>query len=186
MHPTNQDLINHQFPLLPLTPALSPSFPLNPPALNPISHSSSTNNIDNLKFDNHDVYVYYSGPLLKSVHSVVLKPTFQDPDRVAYNNYITPLFTNGVIDGTFQVNRLARDVLETISTVIFIGSFTTAKGILVFNYAGNIVDNTNLYVLNQDFTTFATYKGGQYQNYLNVRIQINVKYNDYRVVTISY
>ena len=145
------------------------------------------NNIDNLVFQNHDTYVYYSRPLLISEHRVNVPPVNQDLDNVYYSSYITDLFVNGNIDGTYKVNRFTRQNLnDNLSNVTFIGTITTSKGTLVINYAGNIITSNNLYVLGQNFTTFATYKGGIYSQYINVKVSIDVSHNDYRVVTISY
>ena len=175
----------------------------------------SNNNIDNLVFQNHDTcgqrsklannvgraqlrehwvhrqadtYVYETAPFVNdSVHRIVLPAVTTDPDSVTYESYLTNLTTNGILSGTFKVNRFTRDNPNTnISTVTFLGTLSTTKGTLVFNYAGNIDVFNNLYVLNQDFITYATYKGGDYSKYLYVKISINVSDNDYRVVTISY
>jgi len=148
----------------------------------------SNNNIDNLIFQNHDTYVYETKPFVNdSVHLIVLPPVNQDPDTVTYESYLTLLTTNGVNTGTFKVNRFTREQpLDKLSTVTFLGTITTAKGTLVFNYAGNILTNNNLYVLTQNFVSYATYKGGDYGQYLNVKISIDASHNDYRVVTISY
>jgi len=147
------------------------------------------NNIDNLVFQNHDTYVYYSGPLLASEHRVSLPNVYPnpDPDTVFYSSYITDIYTNGIKDGTFKVNRFTRqDANDPISTLTFIGTLSTPKGVLVFNYAGDIIAVNNLYVIGQNFTSYATYKGGEYGKYLNVKVNIDASYNDYRVVTVSY
>lgn len=148
----------------------------------------SNNNIDNLVFQNHDTYVYETAPFVNdSVHRIVLPAVTIDPDTVSYESYFTNLTTNGIPSGTFKVNRFTRNNPNTdISNVTFIGTISTTKGTLVFNYAGNINTSNNLYVLNQDFITYATYKGDEYGKYLNVKISINASNNDYRVVTISY
>ena len=148
----------------------------------------NNNNIDNLVFENHDTYVYETAPFVNdSVHRIVLPAVTTDPDSVTYESYLTNLTTNGILSGTFKVNRFTRNNPATEkSNITFLGTLNTTKGTLVFNYAGNINVFSNLYVLNQDFTTYATYKGGEYGKYLNVKININVENNDYRVVTISY
>ena len=147
-----------------------------------------SNNIDNLVFQNHDTYVYESGPFVNdSVHRIVLPAVKLSPDTVTYESYFTNITTNGIPTGTFKVNRFTRnDPITETSNLTFLGTLSTMKGTLVFNYAGDINVFSNLYVLDQDFTTYATYKGGEYGKYLNVKININVANNDYRVVTISY
>jgi hypothetical protein len=112
---------------------------------------------------------------------------YQDLDKVNYSSFITPLYVNGQISGSWKVNRYQRENSnENLSTSTFIGTLTTSKGTLVINYAAEIINDNNLYVIGQDFVTYATYKSGEYSKYLNVKVRIDVSYNDYRVVTISY
>jgi hypothetical protein len=146
------------------------------------------NNIDNLVFQNHDTYVYYSEPILLSENRVKLPAVVNNNnDIVFYSNYITDIYTNGVKNGLFNVNRFTRqDANDDISTLTFIGTLTTPLGTLVFNYAGEIIKNNNLYVIGQNFVSYATYKGGEYGKYLNVKVSIDVSNNSYRVVTVSY
>ena len=145
------------------------------------------NNIDDLIFQHHDTYVYYSGPLLNSEHRINLEPINNDPDNVYYSSYITDLYVNEKKDGTYKVNRFTRNLTdEPLSSLLFIGTITTSKGTLIFNYGATILTNNNLYVLNQNLTTYATYKSDFYSKFLNVKININIQNNDYRVVTISY
>jgi hypothetical protein len=146
------------------------------------------NNIDNLIFDNHDTYVYFSKPILASEHRVNLPAVFNDDDIVYYSSYVEDLQNNGLVVGTFKPNRFTRnEVSESKIIVTFIGTIViNDKGTLVFNYASEIETGTNLYVVGQSFNAFATYKGGFYSKYLNVKISIDASNNDYRVVTISY
>lgn len=147
----------------------------------------NNNNIDNQIFHNHDTYVYYSKPLLESEHITTLEPINKDLDTVTYSNFITHLYVNGEISGNYKVNRFQRDIFDVdLSTSTFIGTITTNKGTLIINYAGEIIKNNNLYLLGQKFTTYATYKSGEYLKYLNVKVSIDVSNNDYRVMTISY
>ena len=145
------------------------------------------NNIDNLVFQNHDTYVYYSAPLLNSEHRLTLPPVNQDPDIVFYSSYITDLYVNGNKNGTFKVNRFTREEFnDKLTIVTFIATITTEYGTLMINYAGNIITSNDLYALGQNFITYATYKSGIYAKYLNVKVSINVPEFDYRVITISY
>ena len=75
---------------------------------------------------------------------------------------------------------------ENISESTFIGTFITPKGSLVINYSSEIIGGSNLYVLGNDITTYATFKDGEYSKYLYVKVKIDVSQNDFRVVTISY
>lgn len=145
------------------------------------------NNIDNLTFQNHETYIYYSAPILNSEHRINLEPVFNDPDSVYYSSYITDLYDNENKAGTFKVNRFTRNIEnEPQSSLTFIGTLSTSKGTLIFNYGATIIKNTNLYVLNQNIITYATYKSNFYSKFLHVKIDINVDNDDYRVVTISY
>lgn len=145
------------------------------------------NNIDNIIYENHDTYIYYSKNILDSEHRINLSPVYNDPDNVYYSSYETELYNNGIIEGFFKVNRFAREVNSINTSILtFIGTIVTPKGNLIINYAGETNKNDNLYVLNQDFISNATYKGGEYNKYLNVKVSINVSNNDYRVMTISY
>ncbi len=145
------------------------------------------NLIDNQVFQNHDTYVYYTIPLLKSEHKINVPPVSNDTDIVNYSSFETVLYVNGIESGNWKVNRFSRNMSITdTSTQTFIGTIITPKGCLVINYATQIISNTNLYVIGQNLSTYAVYKSGEYSKYINVRVDIDVSNNHYRVMTISY
>ena len=148
---------------------------------------TDNNNIDNMVFTNHETYFYYSKPLLLSEHAIKLPPVFNDPDNVTYSSFSTPIYNNEKPCGTYKVNRFLRDqIIDNESITTFIGTFITPKGTLVINYAANLVTSNQLYVVGQNFVTYATYKSGDYAKYLYVKVSIDVSENNFRVVTISY
>jgi len=151
------------------------------------NNNNNNNNIDNIKLNNHDTYVYYTKNLFESEQIVKLSPVIKDKSLVTYSSFSTDLFTNGIKDGIFEVNRFFRFLKnQDIKISTFIATIITSRGTLTINYAGFLLTDSGLYVKGQNFTTFATYKSGEYANYINVKVSIDVSDDTFRVVTISY
>ena len=145
------------------------------------------NNLDTMTFYNHDTYVFYPAPLLFSEHRISLPPVNDDTDIVIYSSFKTDIYSNGVKDGLIKVNKFQRNSAnDETADLIAIYTFVTSKGILNFNYSNSLVIKSNLFVIGQNISTYATYKSGIYSKYLYVKIHINIENNDYRVITISY
>jgi len=151
------------------------------------NNNINDNNINNIKLNNHDTYVYYIDSLFESEQIVKLSPVLCDKSNVIYSSLSTNLFTNGIKDGIFEVNRFFRiNKNEDITNSTFIATIITSKGVLTFNFSGFLLTQNLLFVKGQTFTSFATYKSGDYANYINVRISISFSDDLFRVITISY
>ena len=148
----------------------------------------SKNNLDNMTFENNDTYHYYTEPLLASEHKTSLKAVDSDTDNVDYSSLETDLcINNNIIVGKIKFNRFQRvDESSNKNISSFLVTLITPNGLLNFNYSAILNNNTNLYVVGQSFSTYATYKSGIYSNYLYVKINIIVNNNNYRIVTVSY
>jgi outer membrane protein assembly factor BamB len=140
----------------------------------------------NLVFENHEIYYYNTLEFANSNQSITLEPTNTNKDNVYYTSQSSTLLVNNIENGVIKFNKFIRNQSNQDTTIVtFIITIITKNGILVAD--GASLSTSGIINLGLETTErYATYKSGEYEKYLFVKIKIDTSNPNYIIVTISY